>query len=309
MSDSTRSEILKKFGEFSKAGHKSWVFTCNNYTEKELKTLYALDCTRKCIGREVGEKNGTPHLQGCICFSKNFTWRSLMKISPRCVWEKCISITHAWNYCLKEGNFDVQDNRVQGQRNETYSYRDRIAEGATDKQLCQEFPVEFLKFSRTDKMRAALLAPDGGSVFPRRHKTRGLWFYGKADSGKSTWLRDHYPNACWMEYDGKYFSHYNNAEVVIFDDCNFNKFSRSLILKLVNCTPYKIRQMGSYCEFNSKTVIFCSNYDWGHYWQTDPALTRRLQTHYFTGWDSIIPFSFDHPSVTTDEEIAAFEKS
>lgn len=269
-SGSPRADICKQFGELIRKhqSHKSWVFTLHNYTEKELKTLHSLECTRKCIGKEITD-NQVPHLQGLIVFRKNYRFSALQKISPRAHWEKCISVSHAWNYCLKEGNFYTEDNRHQGSRQSTYDYRDRIKEGATDRQLCDEFPCEFLRFSRTDKMRAAYQGK-------RHHRTTATWIYGEAGLGKSPYLVEKYPDACWLEYDGKYFSHYNNADIVIMDDQNFGNMSRELILKLVNCTPYKLRVMGAYQEFNSKKIIFCSNFHWDTFWNDEPAIRNRL---------------------------------
>jgi len=86
---------------------KQWCFTINNYTELELKHLVdALDSDDKyIIGKEVG-KEGTPHLQGYICFKQKKRLTAVKKINGRAHWEKCKG-TQEDNikYCSKDGNY------------------------------------------------------------------------------------------------------------------------------------------------------------------------------------------------------------
>lgn len=275
--DYERSVVADKFGELPVAtgrkGYvaKSWVFTVHAPYEKELKILHAMECNRKCVAKETVNKKGEEchHLQGIICFSKSYRFSGLRNILPRAHWEKCLSFQHAWNYCLKEGNFYTEDNRTQGRRQAVYDYRDRIKAGATNRELADEFPCEFLRFSRTDKMRNAYLEK-------RKFRTEGEWWYGPAGMGKSPMLLEKYPNADWLEYDGKYFSSYTNADVVILDDQWIGHIKPTTVLKLIDCTPYKLRVMGAYQEFNSKKVVFCSNYHWTKFWNEQHPLHAAL---------------------------------
>jgi len=259
------------FAEWSKeptSVHKSWCFTINNWTEKELKSLLAFDVTRRAVGREVAS-TGTPHLQGFIAFPKGYRKSGLMKLSPRAHWEVCISPPHAWNYCLKDGEFDITDNRgKQGKRTDIDGYRDAIKEGVSDKYLCTHFPGLFLRFTRTNAMRAAYLVP-------RTKMTKCIMYYGPTKTGKSTLVKKKYPDADWMDYDGRFFSQYRNRDVIIFDDCDLGKFSPELIKRMINHVPMKIRVLGSYQEFNPKLIIFTTNYL--PKWLSDEACKRRIE--------------------------------
>lgn len=53
---------------------RSWMFTINNPTQEDTDAIMALDLTRikrLVVGREVGEKCGTPHYQGFMMLYKS----------------------------------------------------------------------------------------------------------------------------------------------------------------------------------------------------------------------------------------------
>lgn len=231
---------------------RSWIFTLNNYTDKELKAIMGFECTKRAVGKEVGD-SGTPHLQGFICFKRAYRLSGMKKIMPRAHLEIPDSAQHAWNYCLKEGDFTTENFSNQGKRSDCDAYRDAIKNGFTDRQLCDAFPRQFLRFSHsTDRMRDAY-------VEPRTEMTKCIWIYGPAGSGKSTMVKERFPDARFMEYDGKYFSRYYNDDTVIFDDQDMTLITPSLFLKLVNHTPFSIRVLRDYREFTAKTVVIVSN--------------------------------------------------
>lgn len=88
---------------------KSWVFTLNNYTEKDETFLSDLEKTYLIYGREVGA-NGTPHLQGFITFKCTHRLSAVRKLLPRAHWEIAKS-KDAMNYCMKEGDYKIDDRR------------------------------------------------------------------------------------------------------------------------------------------------------------------------------------------------------
>lgn len=95
-------------------GGKSWMYTLNNYTPEDVVRHKGFDCTYHVFAEEVGEE-GTPHLQGCITFTKNCRFASVAKFMPRCRLQRPEVIEIARNYCMKEDNF-ILDNRRPGER-------------------------------------------------------------------------------------------------------------------------------------------------------------------------------------------------
>lgn len=93
---------------------KYWLFTLNNYTCDEMVQLNSMFVSldaKFIIGEEVGEKCGTPHLQGYVEFpTKVRPVANAAKVlgHSRIHWEKRRG-TREQNikYCAKEGNYSV----------------------------------------------------------------------------------------------------------------------------------------------------------------------------------------------------------
>lgn len=77
-------------------------FTWNNYTKDDIKALIQFFKTsKKYLFQEETGDNGTPHLQGVVCFSSSKTFQSLKNFNKNIHWERCISVKKAAQYCSK----------------------------------------------------------------------------------------------------------------------------------------------------------------------------------------------------------------
>lgn len=76
----------------STAPAKDWCFTINNYAEQSYELLVSIlkpACNYFIIGKEKGEKEGTPHLQGFAQFKKKVTFKTVKRdFFPRAHIEK-----------------------------------------------------------------------------------------------------------------------------------------------------------------------------------------------------------------------------
>lgn len=82
---------------------KKWVFTLNNHKEDEIKNILEV-CSNDIYAfqEEVGEKKGTPHLQGLVVFQKKCRPKNKFQ-SKRIHWKKMRGTPlEALNYCMKE---------------------------------------------------------------------------------------------------------------------------------------------------------------------------------------------------------------
>ena len=96
-----------------------WVFTLNNYTDDDIVRLDAIVCIYLVYGKEVGE-NGTPHLQGTICFSDQKRFTAVRQLlGGQCHIEICRALSESDEYCKKDGNFVTRGTLPsQGKRND-----------------------------------------------------------------------------------------------------------------------------------------------------------------------------------------------
>lgn len=99
---------------------KNWFFTFNNYHIKQpediletIETTFRNICNKYAYQEEVGELNGTPHLQGAIELKKPMRW-SEFGLPEQISWRKTRDEEKAINYCLKE------ETRKPGGRQWTY---------------------------------------------------------------------------------------------------------------------------------------------------------------------------------------------
>ncbi len=89
---------------------RAWRFTLNNYTKNEVNQLVSrkflfqkqnIEIEKYLFQEEIGEKNGIPHLQGCLYFKNKVSFACLKALLPRAniapcqYWHKCM------NYCSK----------------------------------------------------------------------------------------------------------------------------------------------------------------------------------------------------------------
>lgn len=93
----TKKQKLKKD---SRA--RNWFLTWNNHDDDSVGILQNLaGITKYCIQEEIGEE-GTPHLQGVLCFKDAKKFSTLKNVHKGIHWEMAKNLQACKNYCLKE---------------------------------------------------------------------------------------------------------------------------------------------------------------------------------------------------------------
>lgn len=124
---------------------RSWCFTHNNYTDADVQMYKDWEKNYMVLGYEVAE-SGTKHIQGFITFSRAYRLKQLTKLSPRAHWEQA-KASDAANYCMKDGEYEVEDNRSQGKRTDLESACLLLQREGLDS-LKKQLPYIFVKYPR-----------------------------------------------------------------------------------------------------------------------------------------------------------------
>lgn len=116
MTKNNDTNNTKRDGNTNSSRSRTWVFTLNNYSEKETNDLISLLYdTNYVIGKEIGAEM-TPHLQGFIEFKNARTFSSVKKLlGDRFHIEKCKNKNASIKYCQKEGNYLIKG--IEEERN------------------------------------------------------------------------------------------------------------------------------------------------------------------------------------------------
>lgn len=239
---------------------RAWVFTVNNYTEENYTEVCNLKYKYLIVGREIGKKNGTPHLQGYIEFKDGKTFSRMKKLIPR-AWLGIRKGTpeQASDYCKKDCHF-FEDGTIskQGARQDLIELKERIFEGESVCKIAIENPILYHQYGRTlnylEDLRMRKLH--------RSEMTQGYWIYGSTGTGKSEIAFENY--SCDTHYIWKYDNGWNDGycqqDTVIIDEFRGQiKFSELLSMcdKHPNC--FISRRCREPLPFISKKVIITSS--------------------------------------------------
>lgn len=234
---------------------KRWVFTQNNYTQQHELLIKGLECDYACYGREIGE-SGTPHLQGCVCFSTQKRLTAVKKILPTSHWEIMRgNIVEASDYCKKDGEFEefgiMPD--IDNGANEKKRWADAI--NACKAGDLEAVPEDIrLKYYRTCKE----IAKDYMAKAADADGVTGVWIYGPSGTGKSRLARQDYPDS-YLKMQNKWWDGYQGEDSVILDDFDCKELGH--LLKIwADRYSFVAETKGGAINIRPKKFIITSNY-------------------------------------------------
>lgn len=292
---------------------KDYCWTLNNYTDDEVMELRTLglhpDVAYMVFGYEVGEQEGTPHLQGYICFkdrkrigaARKMMPKRVAKFSPR---EK--SHKEARDYCKKDGQYEEfgtdpspgEGKPKRAQSDVDYDgIVDAFKEGKTLKEVVELFPEQAVRnFHSLRGIEGLFKAPFELTryfgPFPNHFplnwdRTKTLVLIGEPGVGKTQWSLNQFENPFFCRNINKLkaFDHRIHDGIVI-DDLEKDSLSRSNQLNLLEveqaCT---LRVLYGTIDIPAWTPrILCCNPDKIPIDLTDGAIKRRCHVERIINW-------------------------
>lgn len=209
-----------------------------------------LECSYNVFGFEVSA-SGTPHLQGCITFRKCARFATVRKfIRGRLERPKVLDI--AKNYCMKDGDYFIKDERTQGERTDLMTITQDIMAGLPIKECAWKYPTVYVKYPTGMKDLHSM------AQVPRRFKPSVSWFYGLTGTGKSDYVFGTEPDVWVSGKDSKFFNNYENQIAACFDDFRGSFCPFDQLLKLLDRYPCTVDVKNGWRQFNSRRIYITS---------------------------------------------------
>lgn len=242
---------------------RNFCFTLNNYTQVEydLFSIPNKQVRYIILGKEKGELEETPHLQGFMIFYNQKSFHQALDFfkknySERVHLEKTEgTIASNIAYCSKDENYievGVTPD-VQGSRKDLDEVRALIQAGANMRDIseaCRSF--------QSLKMAESLMKYQ---PHPQVKKRMIKWYYGTTGSGKTRSAIEESGGDYYITMkDLKWWDGYYGQKVVIIDDfrkdfCTFHE-----LLRITDRYPYRVQAKGTsmWLAPTTETIIITS---------------------------------------------------
>lgn len=220
-----------------------------------------MDCRYVAYSFEVGEKQGTPHVQGFIYYKSVKSLKQVKQDIPRghlSVMKG--SFRENEEYCSKQSRLIERGERPVSDKERGDGEKERwegIWQMAKENRI-DEIPAQVrFRSYRTCKE----IARDHMAKKAEAEDTTGIWVYGPAGCGKTRWAYDNYPNL-YIKGLNKWWDGYQDEEAVLVDDMDpdIGKCLRAMLKHWTDRYPFKAETKGGAMNIRPKTVIITSQY-------------------------------------------------
>lgn len=236
---------------------RNWCFTLNNYTEEDVSRLSVEDKQIRYLifGKELGDKEQTPHLQGFVIFYNQKTFNQVKKFfGDRFHIESCQG-TPQQNiaYCSKDEEYvEYGEPPHQGARKDIQEVKEMVKSGKSLRQI----------YESATSYQSIRMAEIGMKLQPLKERDKPLvkWYYGDSGTGKTyTATKELGYDNTWISNDTlQWFDGYDGQENVIIDDFRAHTIKYSLLLRVLDRYPLRLPVKGGYVNWIPKTIIITS---------------------------------------------------
>jgi len=228
----------------------AWSFVINNYTEKDEDDVKELKpfCSYLVVGKEVGEKCGTPHLQGYVYMVKPATLKAMSRVLRR-----------AKLFVSKGSDFD----------NFGYAQKEDLWLRFGSPPACRKDRGDLSDVMQHGTMRDVVLHSSSYQAVrmaekrfvyleaKRNFKPLVVWFYGSTGVGKSYSVHTCYPDV-FIPQSFKWWEGYDADASVLVDDFRGDYCKFHDLLTLIDRYPYRVECKGGSRQLRAERMFFTS---------------------------------------------------
>lgn len=259
---------------------RAFCFTLNNYHDGNIPSLDGTGAQYLLYGREVGEANGVPHLQGYIYFTNARTVRAVIGKLPGAHIEKARG-SYASNraYCIKSGDFTEFGDPPSDPEDRGQAEKERWATAlvAAKQGKLEDIDADILirYYSAIKKIKA-----DFQTKPVALPSVCGIWIYGTSGCGKSHVVEETYPGH-YKKGHNKWWDGYGGEDVAYLDDLGRGDvwLGEFYLKHWADKWPFQAESKGFSGQLRPKKFIVTSQYHIDDLWQdfeTRSALGRRF---------------------------------
>lgn len=270
-----------------------WCFTHNKYTNVEWEKFKQLDNNPDVkwgvCGKEIGDENGTPHLQGYLYFGSQKSLNAVKLIFGTVThWEPAVG-THEQNftYCTKEGTWLEVGSRPVFEDNGTREKKrwKRTAELARQGNfalILEEEPQIYLCHYKGIEAIFNKFADKPAPLTPSKElPVRFHWYYGPGGTGKSrTAFARFPPEDTFNKPLNKWWDGYESQQHVVIDDLSIKDDYMGHFLKTwCDYQPVGVEVKMGNKQIRPQYVSITSNWHPAEIW-TDPKMIEPIMRRF-----------------------------
>lgn len=296
---------------------KRWCFTINNYTEEDTSRCERIDCEYIVFGKEVGEEEHTPHLQGFVVFKNRKTFNVVKRIIGENAHIEIArgSVKEASDYCKKDGLF-FEKGELPPEQNErggqaTKRKWEETLKAAKEGRFDDIAPDLYIRYRSSLKaIYQEEVNKNTKEITDFDLKGHFYWIYGPTGTGKSHLARTMAASVDpdtppYLKGLNKWWSGYKMQKAVIIEEANPEscKFLAPLFKQWCDKWPFTAETKGGSFEHGIRPqyIFITSNYSIDECFP-DPndsePMKRRCHEFFKEDKESWIPLYSDHDTQT-----------
>ena len=270
-SEETTTEVVGNTDHNSKRG-RSWFLTLNNWTKEEYAFAIAVPALRKIVAKEVGDKEGTPHLHMVYVFKNSRRFAAIKKMFPRANIDLMRGKWSDMEYLIKDGDVFIEDNAKQGQRTDIHKFV-KDAKIESEDTIIQEHPGAWCKYQRAyQRLREKKEKADSRAF----RKLSVTLHWGKTGTGKTRTAYDE-GAFMWSPSNPEWWDGYEGENILLIDEF-YGQMRPERLLHILDGYQLRLPIKGGFTYARWTKVYITSNVNWDKWYQNVPEdVTRALE--------------------------------